>query len=122
MTYSTSPQDRCRRLFGLGTGLLSASPLTFPCLSSPRRPDDRIGDRRLSGHGRHSRVGLACRYASAAIRRFRAEAQRRLGSRRLKPRGRRRPQPQLSREQASWTAGCAQSRADVVTLMRLILA
>ena len=65
---------------------------------------------------------LTRRHASAAIRRSRAEAQREIGIAHAETTRARARAAQLSRELASWTAGCKQGREDVITLMPLILA
>ena len=101
---------------------IAGEPAAVPVQAQPEVTHDRTGDHRLVGHGRHGQLEPDRRHASAAIRRFRAEAQREIGIAHAETTRARARAAQLSRELASWTAGCKQGREDVITLMPLILA
>lgn len=66
--------------------------------------------------------GLTLRHASAEIHRLRAEMRDEIRHSQAETARARTHAAQLSRELASWTEGCKQGRAEVMTLMPLLLA
>jgi methylthioribose-1-phosphate isomerase len=66
--------------------------------------------------------GLTLRHASAAVRRLHADMRDEVRRAQAETARARTHAAQLSRELASWRAGCQQGREEVMTLMPLLLA